>query len=509
MAFLDSDVGGVCPNPRAAAALDGGAVPACDTDDLGERPLLIDLDGCLIKTDLLYETALAYVTGNPLRILKVAVWLLRGRAYLKRRLAEVATLDMSLIPVNEEVATLALEAKRAGRMVYLVTACDDLLATGIAARFAFLDGVVASDGCANLAGARKAQRVLQMFPGGFDYAGDSAADLHVWKYAAKAIVVGAPARVVRSVRALGRPTQVLPRPNAVSALVRAMRPHQWSKNALIFIPALLGGTIGDPDVFVRCLLAFIATGLVASGVYLLNDLADLAHDRCHWSKRKRPIASGDLSIRSAAVAAFGATAAGLALAAWIGTAVLLGLAAYVAVTLAYSLWLKRVPVLDSFILAGLFTLRLAIGIAAAEVVASPWLLVFSMFLFASLSFAKRHTEILRLIGRGATAAAGRGYVAADAPLVLGLGLATGTGSILIMVLYLIFDAFGQSFYGNPNWLWVLPAVLFLWFGRIWLVGQRGQLHDDPVAFALKDRVSLGLGGALGAGFAFAWSGVPL
>jgi 4-hydroxybenzoate polyprenyltransferase len=200
---------------------------------------------------------------------------------------------------------------------------------------------------------------------------------------------------------------------------------------------------------------------------------------------------------------------GLAIGAALGLEVLGALAAYLVLTLAYSIHLKRVAILDVVVLATLFTLRLAIGIAAADVYPSPWLLVFSMALFTSLSIAKRNTEIQRAAVRGETIVAGRGYIAADAPLVLGLGLATGTASVLILVLFLIFDAFQRDIYSNPHWLWLFPVVIFLWIGRIWLVSQRGELNDDPVAFALKDRQSLILGVTMAVAFALAWLGAPL
>lgn len=475
----------------------------------GRPPLLVDLDRSLIRTDLLLETALAYLGRNPLGIFNLLGWMLRGRAYVKRRLAEVVDLDVEIIPVHDEVAALASQAKAEGREVYLVTASDELIATKFSARFPFLDGVISSDGNNNLKGMRKARVVRERFPAGFDYVGDSRADLHIWRHAREIIVVEPSASLLRSVSELRKPTTIFARRPRLPALLRAARLHQWAKNTLVFLPAILSGQIAHPETAIACGLAFLALGLVAVGTYLVNDLLDLAHDRRHWSKRKRPIASGELPIGIAVAAAVVSIGAGLAIGAAIGTSVLTVLCAYLVLTLTYSLHIKRVPILDVVALACLFTLRLALGIAAAQVVASPWLLVFSMFLFTSLSTAKRFTEIQRTAAKGERTVSGRGYLAADAPLVLGLGLATGTASILIMVLYLIFDAFGRGFYGNPNWLWFFPLILFLWIARVWLVGQRGELHDDPVAFALKDRQSLVLGGIMAVAFVLAWAGAPL
>ncbi len=480
-----------------------------DSPGPSEPPLLVDLDGSLLRTDLLLETTLAYLSGNPLRIFHLVYWLLKGRANLKRKLAEAVDLDVEFIPVNDEVTMLATQASRQGRHVFLVTATDVGLADKVAARFSFFSGVIASDGETNLKGAQKARAILQRFPKGFDYIGDSAVDLHVWQHARKVIVVEPSHALLQAVNDLRKPTSVITRPPRSHALIRAARLHQWAKNTLVFLPAILSGQIAHFDTAVSCALAFLALGLVALGTYLINDLFDLPHDRRHWSKRHRPIASGELPIGMAAVIAAVSIASGMAIGAAIGVGAVLVLAAYLTLTLAYSMHIKRVPILDVVTLACLFTLRLALGIAAAHVVASPWLLVFSMFLFTSLSTAKRLTEIQGTASKGESAVAGRGYLTVDAPLVLGFGLATGTASVLIMVLYLIFDAFSRDFYGNPHWLWLFPIILFLWISRVWLVGQRGELNDDPVAFALKDRPSLVLGAVMAVAFVLAWAGAPL
>jgi 4-hydroxybenzoate polyprenyltransferase len=439
-------------------------------------PLLVDLEDGLLRTDLLIESVLAYVAANPLRLAHpVALWAWQGRAHLAKKLAEAGDPDPELIPVNDEIVALAAEAKRQGRQVFLVTAGQEHLARKLAQRFPFIDDVVT----AGDAGDRQGRQVVeQHFPNGYEYIGSS--------------TVGQNQRGSR-----------------LRALIKAARLHQLAKNTLIFVPAVLSGAIVEPATLIKCVLAFLALGLIAIGTYLVNDILDLTHDRRHWSKRYRPIASGDLPVGSALAAAAISIGGGLAIGAAISAGVLTGLAAYLALTLAYSMRIKRLAILDVVVLAILFTLRLAIGIAAAQVYASPWLLVFSMSLFTSLSIAKRYTEIKRTETRGEATVAGRGYITADAPLVLGLGLATGTASVLILVLYLIFDAFNHEFYGNSNWLWLFPLVLFLWIARVWLISQRGELNDDPVAFALKDRQSLALGALMVAAFVLAWIGVPL
>jgi 4-hydroxybenzoate polyprenyltransferase len=289
-----------------------------------------------------------------------------------------------------------------------------------------------------------------------------------------------------------------------AALLRSLRPHQWAKNTLIFIPLILAGRAGDQQAWISCVLGFLAWGLVASAAYLVNDIKDMAHDRQHPSKQHRPIAKGDLPTQVAIAAGVVIGAVGLLLAAYLGNSALLILLLYAIGSIAYSFGLKRLPILDVLILASLFTMRLVFGIAVADVAASPWLLVFSMFVFMSLSLAKRYTEAARIGDDGKTEIKGRGYVSRDAPLLLALGVATTAGAVLIMILYLIEEAFAAAFYRSPEMLWLIPVILFLWLGRIWLLAGRQVLDEDPIRFAIGDRASLALGLAMVLVFIIAW-----
>lgn len=276
-------------------------------------------------------------------------------------------------------------------------------------------------------------------------------------------------------------------------LRRSLRLHQWAKNILIFVPLVLGGKGGQGAAWLNALIGFVALGFAASATYIINDLRDLPDDRKHRSKRTRPLANGDLSVRSGIFLAIAGLVIGFALAAYVSLGAVAMLAIYVALSLSYSFYWKRVPILDAFVLATLFTSRLGIGIVLTEVRLSLWLLIFSMFIFLSLSLVKRYTEVLSLTGSRSTTIPGRGYVTNDAPLILVIGMGAAMAAILVMILYLIEDAYPREFYANPAFLWALPAILFLFLGRVWLLSERRQLHDDPVAFALKDRVSLLLG----------------
>jgi 4-hydroxybenzoate polyprenyltransferase len=466
---------------------------ATSNENLG-WPLVIDLDGTLIKTNSLDETFLDSLRRNPLDVWQLPLKLIVGRAAVKRFLANRSSLEVDTWPVRGDFVEYVKKQFESGRKVVLSTAADRKIAEAIAARFPFISEVIASDGTCNLKGKSKAKHLRERFPDGFIYAGDSSADLAVWRESKGSVLVDASDRVHRRVRRVNEPLAVFSNSrDAVSVLRHSLRLHQWVKNALLFVPLVLGGKTFDNSAWIAAMLGFVALGLVASATYVVNDLWDLPSDRRHWSKRRRPLASGDLSIREGLMLAVCGLAGGFSLTAYIGGNALILLALYVVGTLSYSFAWKRVPILDVFVLASLFTLRLGFGIALADVRLSPWLLVFSMFVFGSLSMAKRHTEVLRLAERGLDSIPGRGYLRSDAPLTLGLGLASMLGAVLIMVLYLIEDAFPTGFYANPAALWAVPPILFLFLGRIWLISQRGQLNDDPVAFALKDRISLSLG----------------
>lgn len=480
------------------------SAPAPAPAGVAPPPLAVDLDFTLIRTDILSECILAYVRQNPLRAFRVLGWLVRGKGFLKRKLAEAYEVDPASLPVNETLVAF-LRAERAnGREIHLATAADVVVARKIADSLDLFDGVIATEGPLNVRGEAKAEELQKRFPDGFAYAGDDRRDLAVWRAAREIVVVEPSPKVMRAAQAIRPPLAAFPRkPVGVLTIAKAARLHQWAKNGLVAVPLILGGKAFDPAAWATVLVGFLLLGVLASSTYLLNDLWDLDDDRRHWSKKHRAFAAGRLSIRSGMIAAPLGVAVAMAGAWTLGPAVFAAFATYLIVTLAYSFRLKRVAVLDVFTLAGLFTLRLVIGIALAAVPGSPWLLVFSMFLFASLSFAKRHTETHRLAQNGGAKAHGRGYVAADAPFLMAIGVATGMSAILVMVLYLIDEAFRAGFYTTPAALWAFPCVLFLWLGRVWTLSARDQLNDDPVAFAIKDRASLALGAIMALAFAVA------
>ena len=499
------DVTGAVPEQDVASRADRSSAPEPDAT----RPLVLDLDGTLLRTDTLLESAVAALRDNPFVIFSMLLWLLQGRAVLKQRLAAIAMPDIATLPAEPRVVSLGRAAAAAGRPVVLATAATVEIAAAVAERFPFISRVMASNGRTNLKGGAKAEALAAAFPQGFDYAGDSAADLTVFAAAERVVVVRAPAGVVRRAQALGKPVEVIgAERSAVAVWARALRLKQWAKNALVFAPIPLAGALFAPAAWASAALAFLGLGLVASATYLINDLFDLPNDRQHWSKRERPLASGALGIGQAVVGLPVLFGLGFAAAALAGPGAVFVTALYVVATLAYSLKLKQVPIVDISMLAGLFTLRLLLGVVAIGAVISPWLFVFSFALFLSLSSAKRHTELTRAKVHG-VALRGRGYQAADEPLLLGLGLAAVASSVLILILYLMAEGFRAGHYSAPAFLWCAPVIIFLWQMRIWLLSQRGSLDDDPVTFAIRDKPSLMLGAALAAAFLAAHLGGTL
>ncbi len=472
-------------------------------------PLVIDLDGTLLRTDSLLEQAVSLVRKDPRSVFGLVLWFLRGRMYLKARLAEVAELDPETVPINEELAAYAATEAATGRHVVLATAAHQRTAAIFAARTPFISEMLASDDTTNLKGSVKARALKERSPDGFDYAGDSPADLPVWQTARRSILVAPSGATARRAKKIADIAFIIPRPKAGRAFIRCLRPHQWAKNVLVAVPAVLSGRILDTGTLLPLLLPFLALSFIASATYVFNDLWDLEDDRRHWSKRNRPLASGILPIPLAVAGAFAMLCAGLAIA-WTAVAgVLKWVLVYLVVTLLHSLWLKRKVIHDALTLATLFTIRLVVGMTAVAAAPSPWLFVFAMFIFSSLAFAKRHTEIAKVIQRGGDRVNGRGYRAVDLPLVLAAGVACSVAAVLIMVLYILEDAYQQTFISNGVWLWGLPPLVFLITSRVWIVCQRGELDDDPVIFAVTDRQCMVYSAMLLVCFSLAWFGAPL
>ncbi len=466
-------------NSPAPVALDAAGVP-----------LAVDLDATLVKSDMLMESLVGALKGAPWLVLALPFWLARGRAHLKRELALRANVDVTLLPYDTNVLEALRCERDAGRTLVLATAADARIAERIAAHVGLFDAVMASDGRTNLKRGAKARALVERYgEAGFDYMGEDLHDVPVWKHAREAYVVGSNAGVATRVKALGKPVHAIARKTrGVRAIVRGVRAYQWTKNFLVFVPLLTAHVFLDPGSVAAGVLAFLAFSLVASCVYLANDLVDLEDDRRHATKCSRPLACGDLPIASAIalVPALLLIAAGVtALLPWEFGALIL---VYIAANLAYSLRLKRVALLDVFVLAGLYTLRILAGAAAIEVPVSHWLLAFSLFMFLSLALAKRYVEVAGVASRDGQRVGGRGYLASDGALLAMLGTASGYLSVLVFALYITSPQV-VMLYRSPAILWFAVPLLLYWISRVWFLAERGLLHEDPLLFALRDKMS--------------------
>lgn len=458
-------------------------------------PLVVDLDGTLLKVDTLYERFVSGLFTKPIDTLLSLFELRNGIAAFKYRLAELTRLDFDLLPVREDVLTYLQQEAASGREIHLATATDQTTANGIAERFPIFRSVQGSDQDHNLKGPNKAKRLKAQFPDGFVYMGDSRADIAVWQSASSAIIVAGSSSLRNAVQSAGIAIERSfdSRPRRLMYWLKAIRPHQWMKNAVVLVPVVLGWRDVTPASVANSLAMLVLLCIVASLTYMVNDMADLSSDRRHWSKKRRPFASGAIAVRDGLLVVGFILPVALALAFLISPLAATCLVCYVAVTFSYSFGWKRIPLFDTFIIALLFTIRILIGVTAANLPPSAWLLTFSMFFFFSLALAKRHTEILRAAEHGLKTVEGRGYRISDESLTLTFGTSASMASIVIVVIYLVEEVFARKIYTTPAWLWVAPIAIFLFICRIWVLSHRGRMTDDPVAFALRDRVSLGLG----------------
>ncbi len=456
-------------------------------------PLVVDLDGTLVLADTLHESLWRALRLRPVLVGQLPGLLLSGKATFKSVIANQAALDVSTLPYHEPLIE-RLRTEAANRPVILCTGADEQVARAVADHLGVFSDVMASDGQRNLTGSDKASALVARYgEAGFDYVGNDVVDLHVFSKARRAWIVNPSPALRRRVAEVGNAEEVHEVSASVPrALWRAMRPHQWLKNVLVFVPLLTATDIDHVQGALTALLAFLAFSLVASGVYLANDLLDLDADRRHPRKRMRPIAAGHLPLPLAVLASVGLFCTGFASAWAISTLFGVALGVYVLVTLAYMLRLKRVPILDSIVLASLYTLRIIGGAAAIAVVPSFWLLAFSVFFFMSLALGKRFSELVELEGRGGVSAIpGREYRPEDLQTLLAQGNATGFAAVVVMALY-IHSGLEPGQYRFPELLWLICLVLLYWVSKFWLNAQRREIIGDPVIWAATNRVSRGL-----------------
>ncbi len=461
------------------------------------RPLCVDLDGTLVKSDTLYDSLCVLMRCRPLTALKLPFWLLGGKARVKAELAQVAPIDAARLPYNQKLLGFLRQEQRNGRAIYLVTGADHRLAEAVSAHLHLFNGVLGSDGQKNLTGAKKLAALKQRFAE-FDYIGNASVDLPLLAASVEPMV----ANPTRGLLLALNSRKIKPvhdfrdhRP-FFKTITKAIRVHQWAKNVLVFVPLLLSHHLTRPGI-TAALECFFCFSFTASANYLVNDLLDIESDRHHVTKRLRPFAAGDLSVLRGVLLIFLLIAATVMLLVLPGLPwhFVLWLIAYALVTTSYSFWLKRVALVDVIVLSSLYTLRMLAGGAATATFISPWLAAFSTFLFLSLAMVKRFSEIENLRERGVTATHGRGYLATDLEQIRSFGTASGFVAVLVFTSYITRPDV-TNLYRNANRLWFIVPFLLLWIMRVWLKASRGELDDDPVIFALRDRMSLAIGFAV-------------
>lgn len=490
---------------NAGAQLREVAPPVDDT------PLFVDLDGTLIRSDTLWETFAVALRGRPWRTALGITALARGRAALKERLGRLGPIDPAALPYREDFVDWLRAEKAEGRRIVLATGADRAVAEAVASHLGVFDSVLASDGSLNLKGREKLAAIEAASAGGpFDYAGNDAADLPIFERSRQAVVVSAPGSVRRHAsRFDGADTRFACPGGGWRPLVwlRALRPHQWLKNALVFLPLVTAFAFDEAGMWLHTLEAALAMCLAASAGYLVNDLLDMQSDRHHPRKRERPFAAGVLApSHGFAAAAMAMLVAGL-LAVSVNPGVLFWLFLYVVSTLAYSLWLKRRPMFDVVTLAGLYVLRIEIGAAAAGISVSFWLRAFTIFLFLSLALVKRCGELVSERERGEQTGSGRGYRIGDISVLQPMGVAAAVAAVLVFALYVSAPEI-QLRYETPKLLWLAMVALLVWLGRLWIDTARGEMHDDPLVHALTDVTGRWLLIFIAAVFVLAAFGVP-
>jgi 4-hydroxybenzoate polyprenyltransferase len=459
-------------------------------EKIHSTPLCIDLDGSLINTDTLIESmAIAFRNWH---FFKVMLWLIKGRAQFKERLSQEIMPDAKYLPYNRAVLDYLKEQKSLGRYLVLATACNNKIAQSVSQHLGIFDEVIASDGKNNLRGAAKAQALINRFGvRGFSYLGNDKTDLEVWKEALTGVLVNTKNSVAaQAERLVVIEARLSQSQNKLKTIFLSLRPHHWLKNLLVFVPIIVSSAFSDFEAWIQTCIVFGSLCATASGIYLINDIFDIEADRQHSSKRYRPIACGTISIKRALVLVLILFLIGFFLSATTSTFLLVF--AYAVIGIAYSAYLKKQPLADIFTLAGFYTIRLFIGGVASGYLVSLWLLAHSVFLFMSLAIVKRLTEIRELPASYKESIVGRGYLRGDSNILQTMGVGSSFVSVVVLALYVQSDVAAKA-YTHPQILWAIVPMSLFWQCRMWLSSSRGNMHDDPVVFAVKDKITWATG----------------
>lgn len=466
--------------------------------DVKHVPLCVDLDGTLVATDTLWEGLATLLFKRPYLLFHVIFWVLKGKAHLKQKVATYSDCAAQDWPIRQEVLDYINLAKKNDRKIYLVTGAAEETAVQLAEHLGVFDGVFHSDKHLNLTSHRKAKKLLAEFgEAGFDYVGNSKDDVAVFDIARKGIVVSPDGAARRWQKIHDGEEIKVPLPSPLT-IFKSIRVHQWAKNLLIGVPLVLEHNLFDMQVILAAIIAFFSFSFFASSVYLVNDLSDLKADRAHMKKRHRPLASGALSIPVAAVTWFALVVASVALASLLPAQFMMVLALYAVVTTAYTFVLKRKLLVDVFTLAGLYTIRIIAGAVATYSELSFWLLAFSIFFFLSLALVKRYVEVSELDKDDDTNVAGRGYSGVDAGMLTQGGVSSAFAAAMVLALYINSSEI-TGMYSQPWMIWPLVPIILYMQLRIWILAGRGQVHEDPVVFIMRDwrsQLTMMMGGAL-------------
>jgi 4-hydroxybenzoate polyprenyltransferase len=462
-------------------------MPGMTASDTASVPLFIDLDGSLIDSDLLFESFFSLLRTRPLLCLLVPFWLLRGKAHMKYMIAQHAGIDAASIPYNRPFLDYLRKEAAGGRELVLATASTHALAGQVADHLGIFTGVIASDAHTNVSGRRKLEKITQWAGARpFDYAANEKTDLEIWKHARRAILVKPAPGVKRAATRITDIEQVFGADGpGLTSYLGAMRMYQWMKNLLLFVPLLTAHKFTSLAPISNEILAFFAFSLCSSGVYVLNDLLDLPADRAHPRKRQRPFAAGTLPLSHGLLMAGLSPVLGLGLGYYLSPEFFTTLLLYLVMTSAYSIRFKAYAVVDVLLLAALYTLRVFAGAVVIQVTLSFWLFAFSIFIFLSLALVKRCSELVTMTAMDKTSVSGRGYQVADMPHLQMMGIASGYIAILIIALY-INSPDVVVLYTRPQLLWTLCPTLLFWVSRVWLKTGRGEMHDDPLIFTVRD-----------------------
>lgn len=452
-------------------------------------PIVVDLDGTLTPTDTLVESLIKLVRQSPFNLLRLLSWLLNGRAGFKQKVADRVIISAGHLPYCEPLLEYLRSEKGKGRRIALATAAHQSIASGVSAHLGIFDEVLSTQAGHNLKGKVKLEAIRQRFGHEFVYAGDSQADIPIWKAAKAAILVGVSPAIAAAVRQEVPIEQVFPKANVGPAVwLRALRVHQWLKNLLVFVPLLTGFSFMEMDKLANTIVAFLSFSFAASATYVVNDLWDLENDRAHPRKRLRPFACAQIPILHGLAVAAAMLVIAFVLAFAVSKGFFLMLFVYLFLTSAYSWVLKEIVLVDVLMLSILYTLRILAGSVAIGVATSTWLLAFSVFMFLSLALVKRCAELLSLVQNGAASTRGRDYQVSDLVVLWPLGVGAALSAVVVFGLFISAPE-THARYASPQLLWLVAIGLVYWLARLWIKTSRGEMHDDPVIYAIKDRGS--------------------